>query len=249
MRKNGTDIIGVEAKLDWHHPTLGEVKPEIFLPIAETCGLIEILGEFLLSWACKAGAKTPGQIMAVRVFAAQLNNPKFYDKLMTIVAKTGILPSDLELEIDEKTLTNAENIAINNLNKLRETGIRIALGDFGTGFTSLRLLQQFQVDRIKISRSFIAELAQSPDPEAITHAVVWLARAIGVEVTADGVDSVEQKDFLARMGCMSFQGELFSLSSQSEWIKMVVNNANNNSNHQHETSDNIEVWDDVAPTS
>ncbi len=249
VRKNGTDIIGVEAKLEWQHPKLGTIEPETFLPIAKTCGLIEVVGELLLSWACKAGAKTPGQIMAVRIFSAQLSNPKFFDRLFSIIDKTGIKPSDLELEINECTLTNAETITIDNLNKFRENGVRIALGDFGTGFTSLRLLQEFQVDRIKISRSFIAQLAQSPDPEAITHAVVWLARAIGVEVTADGVDSIEQKDFLARMGCMSFQGDLFSLSSQAEWIQMALENSKNKVKQSAGMSDEIEVWGDQVASN
>ncbi len=249
VRKNGSEIIGVEAKLVWNHPTLGTIESETFLSIAETSGLIEFLGEYLLSFACKAGAKTPSQIMAVRVFSAQLSNPNFKQTLFAIIDKTGINPNDLELEIDENTLTNACDKSIKNIKAFREAGIRIALGDFGTGFTSLRLLQEFQVDRIKISRSFIAQLAQSPDPEAITHAVVWLARAIGVEVTADGVECAEQKDFLARMGCMSFQGKLFSASSQHEWLQLVIKNAKNNSSNDSQIDDRIEVWGDTSATS
>ena len=245
VRKSGSELIGVEAKLAWEHPSIGQIEPETFLPVAESSGLIEAVGEYLLSWACKSGSKTPGQIMAVRVFSAQLSNPEFFDRLFSIISKTGINPTDLELEIDEKTLSNAEEKATENMRKLRQAGVRIALGDFGTGFTSLRLLQQFQVDRIKISRSFIAELAQSPDPEAITHAVVWLARAIGVEVTADGIDSVEQKNFLARMGCMSFQGKLFSPAGQAEWLRMAADASAKISFKRDEMEDEIEVWDDA----
>lgn len=248
VRENGNEIIGVEANIVWQHPKHGRVPIEEFMPIAESCGLIEIIGEFVLEEACRSGAKSPGQLMAVRVYPAQLHNPNFFDRVFSILTKTGMQPSDLELEIGEKMLAVGEEIANDTLKKFRQAGVRIALNDFGTGFTSLRLLQQFQVDRIKIDSSFIAELAQSPDPEAITHAVVWLARAIGVEVSADGINSVEQKEFLARMGCMSFQGELYSPEGQAEWLRYTTNSGKPTEADmlERERLKDIEVWDETA---
>lgn len=219
VREDGAELIGVEAKITWMHPEQGDIPAEDFLPIAESTGLIEEIGAIILQRACEIGATTPGQLTAVRVYSQQLRNPQFFDSVFSTLEKNGMAPGDLELEVSEKMLTASEDIATATLRKFRQAGVRIALNNFGTGFTSLRLLQQFQVDRIKIDRSFIAELAQSPDPEAITHAVVWLARAIGVEVSADGVDTLEQKNFLARMGCMSFQGKLFSPEGQAEWLR------------------------------
>jgi len=245
VRSDGSEIIGVEANIRWIHPVRGEVSPDDFLPLASSCGLIEIIGEFVLWHACQTGVKNPGQLMAVHVYPTQMRNPFFFDKVFAIIEESGMQPSDLELEISEKILSSGEEAANANLRKFRRAGIRIALNDFGTGFTSLRLLQQFQVDRIKIDRSFIAELAQSPDPEAITHAVVWLARAVGVEVSADGVDTQEQKQFLTRMGCMSFQGALFSPEGQADWLRSA---AHLEAGHTHtakreEHLDEIEIWD------
>jgi predicted signal transduction protein with EAL and GGDEF domain len=246
MRQDETDLLGVEAKLTWNHPELGDIGSETFLPIAESCGLIEAIGEIMLYDACRVGAQSPSHLMAVRIFSAQLRNPAFFDKLFSIIEVFGMRPGDLELEIGEKMLASTDEAAVTNLRKLRQAGIRIALRDFGTGFTSLRLLQQFQVDRIKIDRSFIAELAQSPDPEAITHAVIWLARAIGVEVSADGVDSVEQKEFLARMGCMRFQGELFSSAGQANWLKMASQAKPVKQKTKPNPKDDIEMWDTAS---
>lgn len=248
VREDGNEIIGVEANVVWQHPQRGIVPIEEFMPVAETCGLIEIIGEYVLHEACQAGAKSPGQLMAVRVYPPQLHNPNFFDKVFSILDATGMQPGDLELEIGEKMMAVGEEIANSSLRKFRQAGVRIALNDFGTGFTSLRLLQQFQVDRIKIDSSFIAELAQSPDPEAITHAVVWLARAIGVEVSADGVNSIEQKQFLARMGCMSFQGDLFSPEGQADWLRVSANvdKPVDRATTEKQHLDDIEIWDNTA---
>ncbi len=245
VREDGAEVVGVEARIRWVHPTRGEIAHDQFMPVAETCGLVEIIGEYTLHQACLVGAKSPGQIVAVRAYAAQLRNPTYFDKVLAILDETGMAARDLELEIGETVLTAAEPAVSSALRKLRQTGVRIALNDFGTGFTSLRFLQQFNVDRIKIDRNFIDELAQSPDPEAITHAVIWLARATGVEVSADGVDDLAKKEFLARMGCMSFQGELFSPEGQADWLRVAANLERNTVRNTppDEGYVDIELWD------
>lgn len=240
-RSDGTQLVGVAANIVWKHPELGEVPQDRFIPVAESCGLIELLGEFVLRLACGFGSARPGLRVSVRVYPAQLRNPLFFDKLFTILEETGMQPEDLELEISESMLSDSEPVAQRTLRKLSGAGINIALGDFGNGFRALSLLQKFQVDRIKIDRHFIAQLADCPDPEAITHAVVWLARAIGVEVSAEGVDTVDQKNFLNRMGVMSFQGEVFSPENQAELLRGATISAPQNEPRKAPQED-IELW-------
>ncbi len=243
VRNDQKELLGFEAKIVWDHPLLGEVPNKTFMPVAEYCGLINTIGSFLLKEACKRGAQYPGHFIAVRAFSPQLRSLDYVDVVLNLIKETGINPNDLELEINENMLDDNEKIAANNLRLLRKAGVRIAISDFGSGFTSLRLAQEFQVDRIKISRSFISEMEQSPDPEAITHAVVWLARTIGVEVSADGIDSVAQKEFLHRMGCMSFQGNLFSSSPTQKWLDLALDSSSQSTARHTEMNDEIEVWD------
>ncbi len=244
VRNDGIELLGFEAKIVWDHPLLGIIPPETFMPVADYCGLINTIGTYLLKEACIRGAKHPEHFIAVRAFSSQLRTHNYVDTVLRIINETGIKHTNLELEINENMLSEDEKIATKNLRDLRVANIRIAISDFGSGFTSLRLAQEFQVDRIKICKSFIKEMEQSPDPEAITHAVVWLARAIGVEVSADGIDNSAQKEFLHRMGCMSFQGEIFSSTSHEKWLEISAQGSSASSTAKHtEMNDEIEVWD------
>jgi len=242
VRHDNVELLGYEAKIVWEHPLLGKVPSQTFIPVAEYCGLISTIGNILLRKACEKGAKEPGRFIALRAFPNQLRRHDYFKEVIDVVKETGINPNDLELEINENMLNEEEKTATSNIHKFREAGIKIAISDFGSGFTSLRLAQEFQVDRIKICRSFITEMEQSPDPEAITHAVVWLARAVGVEVSADGIDSITQKEFLYRMGCMSFQGKLFSNSNQKKWQTLANKNNNIAKAANTQNDDDIEVW-------
>lgn len=134
-------------------------------------------------------------------------------------------PTDLELEICESMLSDGEPVAAAAMRKLRDAGINIAIADFGSGFQSLGLLQKFQVDRIRIDRAFIAQLSEYPDPAAIVRAVVDLAKAIGIEVSADGVDTAEQRDFLIGTGVMSFQGQFFTPEHQAAMLAKTATSA------------------------
>ena len=234
-------LVAVTAEIVWNHDTLGRIEAERFIPVAESCGLTEPLGERVLSAACHFGATRPGIKVGVRTYAAQLRNPLFFNKLFNILDETGMAPEDLELEITESMMSDKEPIAAATLRKLSGVGINIALGDFGTGFRSLALLQRYQVNRINIDHYFFDQLADCADPEAITHAVVWLARAVGVEVSAEGIDSVEQREFLRRMGVMSFQGKVFSPESQAELLRNAVARAPS-SMRRKPPQDDIELW-------
>ena len=241
IRADGPQIVGVTAEIIWNHSTLGPIDRNRFIPVAESCGLIEPLGDFVLEAACEFGAKRPGLRVGVRVYAAQLRNPLFFNKLFTLLDETGMQPEDLELEIGEKMMSNNEPIAAATLRKLAGVGINVALGDFGSGFRALALLQKYQVNRINIDRDFFDQLAECSQPEAITHAVVWLARAIGVEVSAEGVDSDDQKNFLHRMGVMSFQGKAFTPEMQSEMLREALKHVPKQPQRKP-PQDDIELW-------
>ena len=241
IRADGSQIVGVTAEIVWNHSTLGPIDRRRFIPVAESCGLIEPLGDFVLETACEFGAKRPGLRVGVRVYAAQLRNPLFFNKLLTLLDETGMQPENLELEIGEKMMSDREPIAAATLRKLTGVGINVALGDFGSGFRALALLQKYQVNRINIDRDFFDQLADCPDPEAITHAVVWLARAVGVEVSAEGVDSADQKSFLHRMGVMSFQGQVFTPEMQSEMLRQALEHIPDLAERKP-PQDDIELW-------
>ena len=203
-------VSGAEALVRWTHPRLGRVSPAHFVPVAESTGLIEAIGEFVLRKACELGARFPGRTIAVNISPAQLRNPKFAERLFDMLIETGMSPSDLELEITESILLDDEQVAAASLRTFRGAGIRIALDDFGTGYSSLNYLKRYPVDCIKIDRSFVSQLEDGSVSVAIVQAMVTLAHALEIEVTAEGVETEEQKRILAQMGCNTFQGFLLS---------------------------------------
>jgi diguanylate cyclase (GGDEF)-like protein len=203
-------ICGLEVLSRWRHPALGHISPADFIPVAESTGLIEILGEAVLRKTCQVGARWPGLTLAVNISPTQLRNPAFSRKVFELLAATGMRAEDLELEITEGILLEDETVTSETLRKFRAAGIKIALDDFGTGYSSLNYLKQYAVDRIKIDRSFINQLADGGVSVAIVQAMVTLAHAMGIEVTAEGVETAEQRDVLAAMGCNTFQGYFFS---------------------------------------
>ena len=204
------NTVGAEALLRWDHPTLGAVPPSRFIAIAESTGLIEQLGELVLRRAAEFGARWPGRTIAVNISPVQLRNPTFVDRVFAALAETGMRPADLEIEITEGILLDDESVATSTIRSLRQAGIRIALDDFGTGYSSLNYLKRYPVDRIKIDRSFISQLHTANASNAIVQAMVTLAHALGIEVTAEGVETDEQFRVLIDMGCNTFQGYLFS---------------------------------------
>ncbi len=206
----GGDIVGAEALVRWTHPTLGDIPPLQFIAIAESTGLIEQVGEFVLRRAAQFGARWPGRTMAVNISPAQLRNPTFTERVFGILEETGMEPSDLEMEITEGILLDDESTVARAIHKFRKAGISIALDDFGTGYSSLNYLKRYPVDRIKIDRSFVSQLSNADGTEAIVQAMVTLAHALGIEVTAEGVETEAQYRLLAAKGCNTFQGYLFS---------------------------------------
>ena len=212
---------GAEALVRWTHPRLGLVPPARFVPLAESAGLIERLGRLVFRDACKLGARWPGMIIAVNVSPAQLRNADFVPWVFDLLASTGMRPEDLELEITEGILIDDEQSSAAAIRQLREAGIRIALDDFGTGYSSLNYLKRYPVDRIKIDRSFVSPLAYGSKANAIVEAMITLSHALDMSVTAEGVESAEQRDILVALGCNTLQGYLLSAPISAERIERL----------------------------
>ena len=210
MDANGGAIVGLEALVRWRHPTRGLIAPEQFVPIAEETGLIGQLGEWVLKEACRAALRWPDLFMAVNLSPVQFRAHAFAERLIEIVRKSGVSPLQIELEVTESVLLDDDDRVRAALATLRAAGFRIALDDFGTGYSSFSYLRRFEFDKIKIDRSFVQHLGHRVDSAALVAAVVSIGQAMGLTITAEGVETAEQKRFLALAGCNQMQGYLFS---------------------------------------
>ncbi|MEI2414563.1 EAL domain-containing protein [Orrella sp. JC864] len=218
-------LIGVEALARWNHPVRGPISPQLFVPIAEDTGLINPLGQWVLAQACRAALKWPGLSVAVNLSPVQFQSGGFAEAVTSQVLAAGVHPSRIELEVTEGVLVDDDQRVRTALNTLRKNGFRIALDDFGTGYSSLSYLRKFEVDKIKIDRSFIQSIGQAADSTPIVSAVVTLGHAMGLTVTAEGVETPEQRDFLATAGCNEFQGFLFSKAVSEDEISRLLERA------------------------
>jgi len=209
VNAGGETVIGVEALARWTHPTMGEIPPSQFIPIAEHSGLIIELGEWMLRRACLEGRGWPGLTIAVNVSPLQFRRSDFVEVVERILKETEFDPSRLELELTETTLLgNLESAELSML-RLKSIGVRFALDDFGTGYSSLLYLRRFPFDKLKIDSSFVRSIEKAADAAAIVHAVVSLGRGLGMKVTAEGVENAEQHLFLRAAGIHSMQGYRF----------------------------------------
>ena len=211
-------VIGAEALLRWHHPVRGDVQPEAFIPLAEECGLIVRIGEWVLREACRQAAKWPSlNCMAVNVSPAQFRRPGFVDQVKDALSRAGIDAGRLELEITEGVLLHETDETLATLRRLHAIGVTIAMDDFGTGYSSLGYLQKFPFDKIKIDRSFIHALQSDSHAAEIVRAVLRMSHAMGIRVNAEGVERESQASILLEEGCEEVQGFLFSrgLDAQS----------------------------------
>ncbi|WP_416412195.1 putative bifunctional diguanylate cyclase/phosphodiesterase [Pantoea sp. App145] len=222
MEISGQRVVGLEALLRWQHPTRGEVAPGEFIAIAEETGLIIPLGEWVLREACKTSLRMPQLLVAVNVSPVQFRASGFVERMIEIVQSEGADPQRMELEITEGVLIEDEHEARNNIIALRNAGFRIALDDFGTGYSSLNYLSTFPVDKIKIDRSFTQSLGVAQNSAAIIESVVRLGHAMGLMVTAEGVETEGQMSALADAGCNQLQGYLFSQAVPIEEIERMV---------------------------
>ncbi|HSA71615.1 MAG TPA: EAL domain-containing protein [Burkholderiales bacterium] len=200
-----------EALARWHHPERGLVLPAEFIQLAEETGIILKIGEWLLGQACRwstfIGTERGLQI-AVNLSPRQFNDPQLPQIVARALRETGLPPRLLELEITESTAMQQTDVTLTTLKRLKALGVSIAIDDFGTGYSSLAYLRRFPVDKVKIDRSFVAEVPQNHDQGAIIPAIVALAHALKIRVVAEGVETEGQRDFLASCGCDFIQGDL-----------------------------------------
>lgn len=206
---------GTEALLRWRNGTLGLIGPGEFIPPAEESDLILKIGEWVLFQACRQ-AKAWHQAglaplrVAVNVSARQFRQPDFVDQVGRILRETGLDADKLELELTESSLVDNPRQAREILNRLRRRGVEIAVDDFGTGYSSLSYLKDFPINRLKIDRAFIRDILNRPADAKIVAAIILLAHTLGLEVTAEGVETPEQVNFLRQHGCDEIQGFLFA---------------------------------------
>ncbi|MFH5182115.1 putative bifunctional diguanylate cyclase/phosphodiesterase [Paenibacillus sp. TAB 01] len=212
--ETGTERIrGFEALLRWHHPELGSIPPDKFIPIAEETGWIVPIGEWVLREACRFNRllqETEGitAVMCVNISAVQLQEASFADSVCLVLQETGLSPEALELEITESMLILSWAAAADNLCRLQEYGVRIALDDFGTGYSSLSYLQRLPVHLVKIDRSFIHGIPHSAREKALVESVIHLVHQLGIGVLAEGIEKEEQLCCLRDISCDCVQGFL-----------------------------------------
>ncbi len=203
-------IVGVEALCRWTHPSRGPVSPGYFIPLAEECGLMNDLGTFVMRKAMQDARRWPGLKVAINVSATQLRSPDFMHTVRELLDESRTPASQIEIEITEGVLLNDDHSTQIVLRDLRHLGFSIALDDFGTGYSSLGYLSRYPVDKIKIDRSFVSNLGNDPEAEAVIRAIVKLSKALNLNIVAEGVETRAQKSLLRQCGCNIIQGFLFS---------------------------------------
>lgn len=209
------EVVGAEALIRWTHPQLGIVSPAEFIPLAEESGLILPLGQWVLQTACEQLAVwgenegTAHLTVSVNVSAKEFLHHGFVEQVLGIISRTGARPKNLKLELTESLFVNDIEVVIRTMNILKSHGVCFSLDDFGTGYSSLAYLKCMPLDQIKIDQSFVADVLTSTNGASITHTIVALGNALGLNVIAEGVETIGQRDFLAGYGCTTYQGNLY----------------------------------------
>ena len=209
-------IFGMEALLRWHDPELGQVAPSDFIPVAETCGLIVPLGEWVIERACEMLASWQSDplmstlTLAINISPRQFHNERFVDHAVKCLEKNQIDATKLELEVTEGLLIENVAATVDKMDRLRQLGIRFSLDDFGTGYASLGYLKRLPLMQLKIDQSFVRDLLVDANDEAIVRTILALGHSLNLRVLAEGVETDLQAERLREMGCRFFQGYFFS---------------------------------------
>jgi len=222
-------IIGLEALLRWNNPELGFIPPNKFIPIAEQTGLIIPIGEWVLRTACRQAKawqreNRPSLRMAVNLSLYQMRKPDLKNNVKTILLETGLNPKLLELEITESIAMNAEHRVIETMHEFKDMGLQISIDDFGTEYSSLHRLKEMPIDRIKIAMPFIHGISLSEKDEAITKAIIVLAKNLGLHTIAEGVEDINQVAFLNQSMCDEIQGFYYYRPLPAEEIEVILAN-------------------------
>lgn len=223
-------VIGVEALLRWNHPELGMIPPDVFIPLAEQSSNIIEIGEWVLDQACQqlriwinGGMKDFR--MAVNLSATQLHHPDLLRQVQEKLSMYNLNPSSLELEVTETGLMEDIKAAAKNLRGLRDIGVLVAIDDFGTGYSSLSYLKTLSLDKIKIDKSFVQDMLDSEDNAIIVKTIIQLSKSLGMQVIAEGVETLEQERFIIELGCDEGQGYLYGRPTVASHVSLMVNNA------------------------
>ena len=221
------EISGAEALLRWMHPVRGPVSPAQFIPVAEDCGLILPIGQWVLREACKqarawADAGLPLPTMAVNISSMEFREDNFIESVFTTLSETGLDPKSLELELTESVLMKRAESAASVLKTLRARGVQIAVDDFGTGYSSLSYLRKFPINALKIDQSFVRQITSTPDDTTIVTAVISMGRSLKLRVVAEGVETQEELTFLRARLCDEAQGYYFSRPVRPEQFAKLL---------------------------
>ena len=224
-------IMGMEALLRWHHPEMGMILPNDFIRITEETGIIVPLGNWVLRAACLQTKRWldmgfSGLFVAVNVSARQIQEADFVPMVLDIVARSGLPPAALQLEVTESSVIRNPEMCIAKMKALREKGISFSIDDFGTGYSSLSYLKRFPIDTLKIDRSFITDAMNNKGDREIIKTIIDMARNLNIDAVAEGVETQEQMDFLAGHGCSSMQGFLFAHPVPVEKFKALLEKQN-----------------------
>lgn len=223
-------IIGLEALIRWNHPQRGLLSPAEFIPIAEESGLIVSIGEWVMASAFTTLKRwlddglDPGCV-AINISDKQFKEKMFVDKVKHFIELYDVNPSKIELELTEGIIMDEPEEAIRKLHELREFGVKISIDDFGTGYSSLSYLKRFPINQFKIDRSFIIDIVHSHQDREITTAIVAMGRALSIEIVAEGVENIEQLEFLKELGCYFIQGYYYSKPLSNADIEAMIKNS------------------------
>lgn len=223
-------ITGVEALLRWMHPELGQVSPGQFIPLAEETGLIVPIGRWVLGEACAQNMAWQRRGLRPVTMAVNLSPRQFADEHLLhdvdeALLASGMSPVLLQLEVTESMVMRNVSRAIRVLDAIQNRGIRLAIDDFGTGYSSMSLMKQFPIDTIKVDRSFVRDLAHDTEDQAIAQAIISMGKALGMTVIAEGVETVEQREFLRQHACDEMQGFLFSKPLPADELAQLLRSA------------------------
>ena len=220
-------IVGIEALLRWNHPERGVILPEEFIGVAEERGLILPIGDWVLRQACRDVRRFHDRGLthfrvAVNISARQFRDPSLVQAVHSALADSGVHADTLELEITETIAMENVELTMTTLEEFRRSGVAIALDDFGTGYSSLSYLKRYPLDALKIDRAFVTDLPDKFEDAAIVSSVIQLANGLGLRVVAEGVETLEQLEFLQEAGCREVQGFYFSYPVPIETIEALV---------------------------
>ena len=219
---SGSKVVGVEALLRWTHATRGPIPPATFIPVAEQMGLMDTLGAFVLRRALQETKRWPDLYVAVNLSPLQVRDRAIVDLVRTALEESGVSPQRLMLEITEGVLIDNPDEMVKRIEDLHALGVRIALDDFGSGYSNLGYLQRFPLDKLKIDRSFVVALGTSANGGVLIQAIVALGRALGLSTTVEGVETEQQRVLLRLAGCDEMQGYLFARPAPAKAIDKLL---------------------------